>query len=248
MQTIEQVIRDIQRELTPQFEQKLRNYLVQQDKEWLIEQVIRLTLDAHSLHEMDRKQVQERKAKQRAARIARVKQMQLDETKVEAFVATYRHFDRSKLIAEGYLVPSLPAKGAELLSDKERTGKGSALLEEAKDMLFALLFGDESTNTHLERSERELLTLVLPQFKAGAVDFMRATTELSAFGTWQDPDSVSNDVRATSTLIQVEYGDVPGERIGSAILVVLCLINNLEINEKLLYARMESVEQSTLIE
>ena len=42
----EAIVREINRDLVPEFEKKLRAYLVGQDKDWLIEQVIRLTLDA----------------------------------------------------------------------------------------------------------------------------------------------------------------------------------------------------------
>jgi len=35
--------------------------------------------------------------------------------------------------------------------------------------------------------------------------------------------------------------------IGDGIKTALALINNLEINEQVLYARMENIEQSTLI-
>jgi hypothetical protein len=247
MKTIESIVREIQRELTPQFEQKLRSYLQQQDREWLIEQVIRLTLDAHSLHEMDRKTVQEMKSQQRAARIVRVTDMALDERGVRAFVQRYRGFNRDRLVEEGYLLPTIPAKGTALIEDPYRTPKGQALLREAKDTLYALLFGDESTNTHLPRAGRHLLTVIVPEFKLAALDFMQASTELSSYGTWQDPDSLANEVRASNTLIQVEYGEVAGEPIADAIVTALTLINSLEINEQILYARLESIEQSTLI-
>ena len=76
---------------------------------------------------------------------------------------------------------------------------------------------------------------------------MKATTEIGGLGTWQDPDSVSNDDRADNILLQVEYGEVASERIGDAILTTLSLINNLEVNEQILYVRMINVEQSSLI-
>lgn len=247
MKTIETVIREIQRELTPLFEQKLRTYLEEQEKEWLVEQVIRLTLDAHSLLEMDRKAVQEMKARQRETRLERVTALSVDLEKVKVFVESYQPYDRTRLIDENFLLPSAPPKGTFLIGEKYRTSQGNDLLNFAKDMLFALLFGDESTHTHLSRQEQELLTITLPVFKASALDFMKATTELSAFGTWQDPESVSNDQRADNTLLQVEYGEVAGEWVGAAIVAALSLINNLEINEQILYARMENIEQSTLI-
>jgi hypothetical protein len=76
---------------------------------------------------------------------------------------------------------------------------------------------------------------------------MRASTELAAAGTWQDPDSVSNDERADNVLLEVQYGDTKDERVGDGIIVALSLINNLEVNEQVLYARMIDVEQTTLI-
>lgn len=87
----------------------------------------------------------------------------------------------------------------------------------------------------------------MPRDKAEALDFMKATTELSALGTWQDPEMVSNDQRADNVLLEVEYGEIDGELVGNGIARALSLINNLEINEQILYARMINVEQTTLI-
>ena len=66
-------------------------------------------------------------------------------------------------------------------------------------------------------------------------------------GTWHDPKNVSNDERADNIIIQIEYGEVASERIGNGILTTLRLINNLEVNERVFYARMINVEQSSLI-
>ena len=134
-----------------------------------------------------------------------------------------------------------------MLSSDSRSPEGNDLLQLAKDYLFALLFGDEGTNTHLDRTQRELLSLTVPRDKAESLDFMKATTELSALGTWQDPELVSNDQRADNVLLEVEYGEVQGELVGDGIVRALSLINNLEINEQVLYARMINVEQTTLI-
>ena len=89
--------------------------------------------------------------------------------------------------------------------------------------------------------------MALPRSKAGALDFMRASTELSAAGTWQDPDSVSSDERADNVLLEVQFGEVADELVGRGIVVTLSLINNLEVNEQVLYARMINVEETTLI-
>jgi hypothetical protein len=66
-------------------------------------------------------------------------------------------------------------------------------------------------------------------------------------GTWNDPDDVSNDERADNVVLEMEYGEIEGELIGNGIVLALSLINNLEVNEQILYARMINLEQSTLI-
>ena len=44
----------------------------------------------------------------------------------------------------------------------------------------------------------------------------------------------------------MEYGEVATEAVGRGIKLALRLINDLEINEQILYARMEDVEESSL--
>jgi hypothetical protein len=248
MPNIEEIIRSINRDLVPQFEDKLRRHLAGQDKEWLIEQIVRLSLDAHSLEAKDRRVQQEQLARRRAERLDRVRALAVDEARLRDFVERYRGYDRDALIADGFLDAAAPAKGLALIEPAHRPEKGQALLTLAKDMLFALLYGDASTATELHRTQQELLTLTLPRFKADALDFMKATTELSAEGTWQDPDSVSHDQRADNVILEVEFGETGGELVGHGIVRALALINYLEINEQILYARMHNIEQSTLIE
>lgn len=245
--TIEHIIRQINKDLVPQFEEKLRVHLQGQSREWLIEQIIRLTLDAHSLQENDRKQSQAAKEKRRAELMKRISAISLDEKILKNFLTRYQKTTRESLIAEGFLKQNAPTKGTALITSAYRTPKGEELLTLAKDMLFDLLFGDESTDTTFHRIQREMLTLTLPASKAWVIDFMKATTELSALGTWQDPDSVSNDSRAENVILEVEFGEIEGEFIGQGIITALGLINNLEVNEQILYGRMINVEQSTLI-
>lgn len=247
MPNIEAIVRQINREVVPQFEARLRQHLISQDRDWLIEQVVRLTLDAHSLHEMDRRHLQEAKAAKRQERLARIRQLAFDRQQLIAFLGRYAAHDRELLIGQGFLLPTAPEKGTTLLTAESRTPSGNDLLLLAKDLLFALLFGDEGTNTRLLRTQRELLTLAVPRDKADALDFMKATTELSALGTWQDPQLVSNDQRADNVVLEVEFGEIEGELVGDGIVRALSLINNLEINEQILYARMINVEQTTLI-
>ncbi|MDQ2692406.1 MAG: hypothetical protein M3Y68_10270, partial [Chloroflexota bacterium] len=156
-------------------------------------------------------------------------------------------YSREQLIQEDLLSRDATAKGGDLIEEGLRSEPGNELLQHAKDMLFGFLFGDESTNTHLNRTQRELLTLTVPRLKSEALDFMKATTELSAMGTWQDPKGAANDMRADNVVLEIEYGEIEGERIGDGVVTALKLINNLEINEEILYGRMENIEQSTLV-
>jgi len=245
--TIETLVRSIQVDLVPAFEERLRAALAECDREWLIDQIVRLTLDAHSLQEMDRRSVMEAKKRARAERLTRVRQLGLDRARLESFLAAHALSSRERFIAEGFLLPDAPAKGTSMLTAAHRTEKGEHTLVEAKDMLFALLFGDEGSGTRLDRTQQELLTIAVPRFKASALDFMKASTELSAAGTWQDPDSVSNDERAENILLEVQYGDTDGELVGHGVVRALSIINNLEINEQILYARMINIEEASLI-
>ena len=247
MATIEELVRAINRDLSPQFEERLRQALADRERDWLVDQLVRLTLDAHSLEDLDRAQVLEQKARHRQERLARVTALELDATKVRAFTADHSAMTRERALSDGYLVPAAPRKGTDLIAAEHRTDSGNALLLRSKDFLFGLLFGDAATGTSLERVQQELLTLAVPRAKAAALDFMRASTELAAAGTWQDPASVSNDDRADNLLLEVQFGETADEVVGSAIVAALSLINNLEINEQVLYARMINIEESTLI-
>ncbi len=247
MPNIEVIVRQINRELVPQFEEKLRAYLAEQDREWLIEQIVRLTVDAHSLEEMDRKRFQEAKNQRRQKRSERVKKLGLDENKLQEFVSQYKQVSRENLIENKFLSADAPAKGAELITSDFRPKEGNELLQHAKDMLYGFLFGEESTDTHFHRIQRKLLTLTVPRMKADTLDFMKASTELRATGTWQDPNDTERDLRADNMVLEIEYGEIEGEKLREAIVTALRLINNLEINEEILYGRIENVEQSTLV-
>jgi hypothetical protein len=184
----------------------------------------------------------------RLARLARVTALGLDQATVAAFIEQLDGLDRDALITAGHLHPSAPAKGLDAIGAAHRNAGGEALLELAKDVLYGLLFGDETTQTQFDRVQRELLTLTLPRAKAAAFDFIPAATELSGAGMWRDPEGVSNDERADNIIVEVEFGEVAGELVGHGIVRALSLINNLEVNEQVLYARMINIEESTLIE
>jgi len=244
---IHSIVRQINRDLVPQFEEKLRQYLQDQDKDWLVEQIVRLTLDAHSLQENDRKRFIAEQVRRRTERAERLKELELCEAFLVDFLEQYSPYTRESLIQDGFLLPTAPPKGSDLITAEHRTEDGDKLLLLAKDLLFGLLYGDTLSNTAFNRIEREMLTLTLPMMKSDALDFMKATTEFNALGTWQDPTNVSNDSRADNVILEVEFGEVDGEWIGKGIVLALSLINNLEVNEQILYGRMINVEQSTLI-
>jgi hypothetical protein len=247
MQHIDTIIRQINNDLVPHFEERLRASLAMQEKEWLIEQVIHLSRNAYRAPSAPLPHRPQTGNQERADRLARLRQMALDRTLLLHLVEGYEPYDRARLIQEGYLLPETPAQGTELIGEPHRSPEGNVLLQEAKDVLFGLLFGDESTNTRLDRHQRELLTFAVPRFKAGALDFMQAATQFSAAGTWQDPERVSHDERADNAIFEIEYGEIEGELVGRGIVQALRLINYLEVNEQILYARMIDVEESTLI-
>jgi len=247
MATIDDLTRGIKRELSPEFEERLRARLAEHDREWLIDQLVHLTLTANGMPDLNAEEAEVR-AVHRSQRIERVRELRLDAAAVRRFAQDNSDRTRAGLIADGYLAAGAPIKGTALLTDEDRSDAGKTLLTHAKDVLFALLFGDETSGVLLDRTQAELLTLALPRGKAHALDYMQASTELAAAGTWQDPDSVSNDERADNVLIEVQFGDTADEIVGPAVIAALSLINNLEVNEQVLYARMINVEESTLIE
>jgi hypothetical protein len=244
--SIEDLVHAARRQVRPDYEAALRAHLEQQDKDWLVEQLVRLSLDPRQRAERDAALAAVDDAAARVARQERLRAIDLDLPQLRAFVDGYGEHDRERLVADGHLLDEAPHPGTRSVAGEHRTESGDALLQEAKDLLFAVLFGDESTDSRLVRRERELLTMVLPRHKAGALDFLQATTELDADGTWKDPEAVSDDARADNVVLEVEFGEVEGELAGKGVLVALALINHLEVNEQILYCRMTNIEQSSL--
>jgi hypothetical protein len=99
MTTIDAIVRDINRTLSPQFEELLRAALADRDRDWLIDQVVRLTLDSHRLQEIDRQSEREAKAKARAERLERVRALGLDEAALRSFIDQQAGATREGLIA-----------------------------------------------------------------------------------------------------------------------------------------------------
>ena len=121
MPTIEEIVRSINRDLVPQFEERLRAVLGEQDREWLIDQIVRLTLDRHSLEEIDRRVEVEAKARARADRLERVRALALDHAALERFLAEFGGVTRDWLIDTGALRADAPAKGTAALGADDRT-------------------------------------------------------------------------------------------------------------------------------
>jgi hypothetical protein len=243
---LDDVIGDITEQLDAEreaaFRPRLREKLLGQPKEWLVDQLLARIGGESPCEEAANASSQH----DRAAAKARIKAMCLDDACLDAFIDRCRPLTRDHLEQEGFLIAP-PVQGAALIGAECRTPRGEALLREAKDLLEALLFGDADLNVRLVRVQRELLTITVARPKAHAIaGLLRAATEIDAAGTWRDPEQVSHDDRAPNTQLEVEYGEVATEAVGRGIKLALRLINDLEINEQILYARMEDVEESSL--
>ncbi|MEE1929486.1 hypothetical protein V1J52_15055 [Streptomyces sp. TRM 70351] len=242
MVSADDVVARVQAELRDELRVRVRASLSAQPRDWLVEELLARVLREPARAADPPAEPEE----ERAARRERIRAWKLDTDRLAACVTRFRAWDRARLEAEGHL-DGAPEKGGRLITAEHRSPAGEALLREAKDLLYALLFGDAGTGVQLERVERELLTLTLPRPKAHAVAFvLQAATEIGAVGTWRDPQGQAHDERAPNVLVQVEYGEVAGELVGNGIAAALRLINHLEVNEQVLYARMENVEESTL--
>lgn len=182
-----------------------------------------------------------------SGRLERIRALRPTAGVIQDFVARHRRVTRESLIARELLVGDLPAPGTATLASEHRSASGQGLLREAKDMLFALLFGGPESGVALERTERELLTVAVPR-RSAALGFLQACTEYAGVGTWRDPGHAASDARADNVVLEVEYGETHDELVGDGIITALRLINLLEVNEQILYARMTNVEQSTLVE
>ena len=250
MDRFDRLVHDVDSELADEFGRRMRRQLEQHDRDWLIDELVRVAIAARNDRrsaEPGHRTLLHEDGSERIARIDRLRSIALDHGVLQAFIDRHRTTDRETLIADGHLLSSAPPTGTALITTSHRSATGDALLAHAKDLLFGLLFGDAACGTQIERTHRELLTFALPRAKAHALAFMRAATEIRAAGTWQDPATVSNDDRADNVLMEVEYGETADESVGDGIVRCLSLINLLEVNEQILYARMIDIEQSTLI-
>ena len=239
MDNISSIIKKAQDDLFPELEAKIRSELDKKDKEWLIDQIIYLTCQRHSLHE------QHNKLQNMKRQLARISEKGYNNQAITDFINEYRKIHRQDLEASGYLM-SPPPMGLASIEPHQRTKKGETLLQEARDMLYVALYGDETINVNITREKEEILTMILPESKSDALSFLKAVTEIDVAGTWKDPEGVSNDDHTNNIGLQVEFGDNQKGTTGVAVFVALNLINLLHVNEQIFYARMEKVERSSL--
>ncbi|WP_067186732.1 hypothetical protein [Microtetraspora niveoalba] len=268
MSEITQIVTRIRDELADELRERLRDHLRAQPTEWLVEQILTLArlddtgtgaggdtggdtrpdpgrnappaVPAQARHERPVRETEE----ERAERAARIRLLHLDEESLPRYLQRYAALKRDVLEAAGYL-RNPPPKGAEPIPASCRSPQGEALLCQAKDVLYALLFGGEPEGVRLRRIERDLLTLSLPRAKSHAVAPLLRAAEIGAEGAWPDPRGTADHDRADA-VYQVEYGEVAGELLGNTLVATLRLINNLEINEQVLHARIENIDESPL--
>ncbi|EZH74244.1 hypothetical protein ATO12_15370 [Aquimarina atlantica] len=239
MDTISSIIKKAQDDLFPELEKKIRLELQKKDKNWLIDQIIYLTCERHSLHE------QKNRLEDMKKRLDRIHKVGYDDRALMNFVDKYRKISREYLEESRFLMQP-PHMGLATIEPHQRSKKGEILLEEARDMLYLTLYGDTTINVNLTRGQEEVLTIILPLSKSDSLFFLKAVTEVNADGTWSDPEGVSNDDHTNNVGLQVEFSDHKKGSIGMAIFVALNLINLLHVNEQIFYARMEKVERSSL--
>lgn len=112
--------------------------------------------------------------------IDRVAALQVDEVKLLLWIKkTWPLCNRKILQEEGYLSITAPPPGSvTVMGRAERTARGLELLNSAKDMLWAALYGSPESNVMIERVERELLVITIPGRKAFVFNFFQAVTEV----------------------------------------------------------------------
>jgi len=247
MRTLDDFVTEISQDCAEEYRRRLRARPIQQPREWLVEQLLEHMADFPAPASSDGADAAAEPEGERVARQHRIRAMEIDERYLASFSETCQSLDRDALEARGYLIAP-PPKGSTSIDAEHRTRKGNALLREAKDLLCALLFGDREVGVQFDRVHRELVTITVPHAKrAPLACLLDAATVIEAEGTWHDPEHVADDDRSRNTLVQVEYGEIANEAVGQGIKLALRVINDLEINERVLYARMENVEESTLV-
>ncbi|WP_018682484.1 hypothetical protein [Actinokineospora enzanensis] len=120
-----------------------------------------------------------------------------------------------------------PCPPGPVIEPDRRTAQGEDLLRLAKDLLFAILFGGPAQGVRLERARRATITLGLPAGKAHVLAFLRQTI--------------------TGDTVRIEFDEIASGAVADAVVAALRVINRLEINEEVLYARRADPLDSTMI-
>jgi hypothetical protein len=238
---------DFEARFEAEYEGRIRACLARQPRQWLEEQLLAQVLPGAGAAPRARTETGPRgeDREERAERRERVLAMRLDEKRLGGLVARFRELDRERLEAEGFLLDP-PPRGSAIVGAEQRSAAGQALLRDAKDVLYALVHGDDDTGVRLTRVERELLVLTLPRAKAHTVaSVLCPPAQPDAGCTGSAPARRVDAGREPDGVIRVPYGEVASELVGNGIAATLRLINHLEVNEQVLHARMEKAEEGT---
>ena len=249
---LDNLLETIDRETAEYFEEQLRQKLKEQDRLWLEEQLLALILEkkygeGHAGVSISRKKKSQEELEARKERIDRIKALRLDLETSEQKTEDYKILTREELIARKILIDP-PHKGLGIITPEQRSARGNELLQETRDILYALLFCNRRQNVKIIRAHRDFLTVTLAADKAPCLEnFLLAVTEIPARGIWHDPEGVSDDEGVNNTVMQVEFGDDQNGKVSDMIMSALQLLNNLEINEEILYCRIENAQKSSLV-
>ncbi|MGY6649597.1 hypothetical protein [Wenyingzhuangia sp. IMCC45574] len=239
MKDINSIFKKAQDDLFPELEAKIRAELETKDKNWLIDQIILLTCERHSLHEQHENLQAAKKF------IRSIKERNYTYKYIQNFVTKYKGIKREDLEESNILI-NAPHMGLDVLESKHLSLQGQTILQETKEILYVLLYDDININTIFTREKEEILIMTIPTEKLDALSFLKATTEIKCEGIWKDPEGISNDEHANNTELHVEFGDYIDQRISEALFVVLNLLNLLLINEQIFYVRTTNVMRSSL--
>lgn len=90
-----------------------------------------------------------------------------------------------------------------------------------------------------QQSDSELLEITVRSDKAKYFDFLKGFTSWKTKGRWHKLDE-------KNTLIEVQYKDMPDERIGKELVKLLGEYNDKVVKEDLLYVRTTQLEDTSL--
>ncbi|WP_377267228.1 hypothetical protein [Peterkaempfera sp. SMS 1(5)a] len=248
MVNIEDIVRRAREQADADARERVRRLLRTRPTEWLVEQLIVQTMGAPGGRlPLPRSEEDGRQAEQdRTLRMERIRAWRLDRNRLTDLVLRYREATRERLEADGQLLGP-PPRGGEALESRHRSPAATALLEEAKDLLYALLFGSEAAEVRLDRVERRQLTVTLPRAKAPALAFvLRAAAESGTGGGRRDPWRGADEDPVATLVLRISYGETADELVGSGLAAALRLINSLELNEPVLHVRLEKPEDGQL--